>query len=237
MRHADDVLNIGAAGNLRKPVLHQHQNPDERPGADADERAERDIGDRLLEIEFARRAAWRRPGTAKAGSGPISTRPSSVAAPVATTTGRKVRLETSGSRISSANNTPPSGVLKVAAIPAPAPAATSVIFCEVVQPERLRKRRTQRRADLDDRPLAPDRRARADRQRGGQRLDDRDKAANVAAAIEDRVHHLRHAVAFGLRRETPHEKHDDETAEDRRQERSSRRSGLRPPARWRRRRC
>ena len=54
-----------------------------------------------------------------------------VAAPVATTTGRKVRLETSGSRISSANNTPPSGVLKVAAIPAPAPAESNVIFCQV----------------------------------------------------------------------------------------------------------
>ena len=58
----------------------------------------------------------------------------SVAAPVATTTGRKVRLDTSGSRISSANITPPSGVLKVAAMPAPAPAAISVIFCQVDSP-------------------------------------------------------------------------------------------------------
>jgi hypothetical protein len=40
-------------------------------------------------------------------------------------------LETSGNRISSANNTPPSGVLNVAAIPAPAPADSSVIFCRV----------------------------------------------------------------------------------------------------------
>ena len=47
------------------------------------------------------------------------------------TTGRKVRFETSGSRISSANSTPPSGVLKVAAMPAPAPAESSVIFCQV----------------------------------------------------------------------------------------------------------
>jgi hypothetical protein len=70
-------------------------------------------------------------GTTKAGAGPINIRPMVVAAPVATTTGRKVRFETSGNRISSANSTPPSGVLKVAAMPAPAPAASRVIFCEV----------------------------------------------------------------------------------------------------------
>jgi hypothetical protein len=40
-----------------------------------------------------------------------------------------VRFDTSGRRISTANSTPPSGVLKVAAMPAPAPAAISVIFC------------------------------------------------------------------------------------------------------------
>ena len=70
-------------------------------------------------------------GTMKAGSGPINILPMEVAAPVATTTGRKVRFETSGNRISRANSTPPSGVLKVAAIPAPAPAESSVIFCQV----------------------------------------------------------------------------------------------------------
>ena len=47
------------------------------------------------------------------------------------TTGRKVRLETSGRRISSANSTPPIGVLKVAAMPAPAPAESSVTFCQL----------------------------------------------------------------------------------------------------------
>ena len=45
-----------------------------------------------------------------------------------------MRFDTSGSRISSANSTPPSGVLKVAAIPAPAPADSRVIFCEVDSP-------------------------------------------------------------------------------------------------------
>jgi hypothetical protein len=50
-----------------------------------------------------------------------------VAAPVAIATGRKVSTLTSGSISSIANITPPIGVLKVAAMPAPAPAATSVM--------------------------------------------------------------------------------------------------------------
>ena len=151
----------------------------------------------------------------KAGSGPIRIRPSSVAAPVAMTTGRKVRLETSGSRISSANRTPPSGVLNVAAMPAPAPAERSVTFCQCREPDRLGKGRTQRRADLDDRALPPDRRSAADRQGRGQGLDDRDLPADVAAAVEDRVHHLGHAVSLGLGREPLHQKDDDQTADDR----------------------
>ncbi len=48
---------------------------------------------------------------------------------VASATGTSVRALTSCSRISTANSTPPTGVLKVAAIPAPPPAATSVARC------------------------------------------------------------------------------------------------------------
>ena len=44
-------------------------------------------------------------------------------------TGRKVSTLTSGIISSMANMTPPMGVLKVAAMPAPAPAATSEIRC------------------------------------------------------------------------------------------------------------
>ena len=50
-----------------------------------------------------------------------------VAVPVAMATGRKVLTLTSGSISSVANSTPPIGVLKVAAMPAPAPAATRVM--------------------------------------------------------------------------------------------------------------
>ena len=68
-------------------------------------------------------------GTAKAGCGPKKKRPMKVAVPVASATGRKVRTLTSGIISSMANMTPPIGVLKVAAMPAPAPAATRMMRC------------------------------------------------------------------------------------------------------------
>ncbi len=68
-------------------------------------------------------------GMAKAGWMPKKMRPTKVAMPVASATGRKVRALNSGINSSIANITPPIGVLKVAAMPAPAPAATSVIRC------------------------------------------------------------------------------------------------------------
>ena len=52
-----------------------------------------------------------------------------VAVPVAKATGRNVRTLTSGIISSMENMTPPIGVLNVAAIPAPAPAATRMIRC------------------------------------------------------------------------------------------------------------
>ena len=63
----------------------------------------------------------------KAGWSPSAQRPMKVAAPVAIATGRKLATLTSGSISSMANITPPIGVLKVAAMPAPAPAATRMI--------------------------------------------------------------------------------------------------------------
>jgi len=68
-------------------------------------------------------------GIANAGWMPKKMRPTNVAAPVASATGRKVRALSSGIISSIANITPPIGVLKVAAMPAPAPAATSVMRC------------------------------------------------------------------------------------------------------------
>ena len=64
------------------------------------------------------------------GMEPKKMRPMKVAVPVASATGRKVRARNSGIISSMANITPPIGVLKVAAMPAPAPAATSVMRCQ-----------------------------------------------------------------------------------------------------------
>ena len=74
---------------------------------------------------FGREA--RSTGTENAGSAPKNRRPRKVAEPVAIATGRNVSTLISGSISSVANRTPPMGVLKVAAIPAPAPAATRVM--------------------------------------------------------------------------------------------------------------
>src|SRR6202008_5038205 len=53
--------------------------------------------------------------------------------------------------------------------------------------EHLSEGRAQRRSDLNDRSLAPDRGARTDGEGGGQRLYDRHLPANIAALIEDCV--------------------------------------------------
>ncbi|HEX5278463.1 MAG TPA: hypothetical protein VFW28_00150 [Micropepsaceae bacterium] len=66
-------------------------------------------------------------GTANAGCEPRNRRPTNVAVPVEIATGRNVLTLTSGIISSMANITPPIGVLKVAAIPAPAPAATRMM--------------------------------------------------------------------------------------------------------------
>ncbi len=124
-----------------------------------------------------------------------------VAVPVASATGRKVRTLTSGIISSMANITPPMGVLKVAAMPAPAPAATSVMRCHgsigriwpTVEP--------------NEAPiwmigtLAADRGAGADGERRGQRFHRRDHRADFAVVVEDRVHHFGHAVAARFGRE------------------------------------
>src|SRR5580704_6658388 len=163
-------------------------------------------------------------GTVKAGLRPMRMRPSKVAAPVATTTGKNVRLETSGSRISIANKTPPSGVLKVAAMPAPAPAESRVILCPVERPIAFEN------ADPSAEPIwmiGPSRPTDAPEPiERGERLDDRDDAANLTALVVDGVHYLGDAVTPGLRGEAIHQIDDNEAAQDRRKN-----NPVSPPAR------
>ena len=82
----------------------------------------------------------------------------------------------------------------------------------------LPERRAHRGADLDDRPLAPDRAAGADAERRGERLDDRDPAADPALVAVDGEHHLGDAVTAGLRREAVDQRPVEEAADDRHDE-------------------
>ena len=136
-----------------------------------------------------------------------------VAVPVDSATGRKVRALTSGSISSIANMTPPIGVLKVAAMPAPAPAATRVMRCHGSIRMSWPSVEPMDGADLDDRAFAANRAAGADRRGGGQRFHQRHLRADDALAIEDCVHHLGHAMALGLWREVGDEKGDDQAAD------------------------
>ena len=70
-----------------------------------------------------------RAGITNDGWLPKTNWPMYAAVAVAIVTGTSVRALTSWSMISTAKSTPPIGVLKVAAIPAPAPAAIRVMRC------------------------------------------------------------------------------------------------------------
>jgi hypothetical protein len=81
----------------------------------------------------------------------------------------------------------------------------------------------ERGADLDDRALAADRRAGADRYSRGQRLDGGDDRSDASFIVINGVHHFRHAMAARLGREgldqesndqaTDHGGENDESAE------------------------
>ena len=153
-------------------------------------------------------------GTLKAGRGPKKIRPMNVAVPVASATGRNVRVLTSGIMSSMAKITPPIGVLKVAAMPAPAPAATSVMRCQASSRMNWPMLEPKRRADLNDRSLAPDGRTAADCQRRGERLHGRDHRPDAAFLVEDRVHDFRHAVPACLGRKCPDQENHPHAADD-----------------------
>ena len=78
--------------------------------------------------------------------------------------------------------------------------------------------RAKRRADLDDRPLAPDGGAAAYRYCRSEGLDQRHCAADIAALVEDRIHHFGDAVPFCLRGKALHKKNDNQASDDRGQQ-------------------
>ena len=98
-------------------------------------------------------------------------------------------------------------------MPAPAPAATSVIFCEVVRSSDCEN------AEPSAEPIwmiGPSRPTAAP-----VPIDSAEASVLMTATrprmlprlVEDRVHHFGHAMALGLRREAAHQKHDDQAAE------------------------
>ena len=146
---------------------------------------------------------------------PKKMRPTKVAVPVASATGKKVRALNSGIINSIANMTPPIGVLKVAAMPAPAPAATSVMRCQGAM------RTICPSVDPSAAPIwmiGPSRPTAAPvpmEQRRGERFDHRNDRPDQAFAVIDRVHHLRHAVSARFRSEIGDQEGDDQAADDR----------------------
>ena len=145
-------------------------------------------------------------GTLKAGRRPKKIRPMKVAVPVASATGKNVRVLTSGIISSMAKITPPIGRVECGG---DARARTSRDERDALpgfEPDQLTDTRTERGADLNDRALAPHRRAASDGEGRGERLDDRDDRPDAAFLVEDRVHDFRHAVSTGLGRESRHQK-------------------------------
>ena len=92
----------------------------------------------------------------------------------AATTGRKLRGRHSKSNSSTASITEASGALKVAAIPAAAPADQQGLALVGAQVQVLGEDRADRAAGHDDRPLGAERAAGADADRGRDRLEHRD---------------------------------------------------------------
>ena len=138
-------------------------------------------------------------GSDRNGWLPNAARPIASAVTELSTTRPKERVSKLRRISSSAKNTPAIGALNVAEIPPAAPHATSSRSCDSDTRSSCPVTRSERGADLHDRPLPPDRAARADADRRGKRLHDRHLRAHPPAEPVDRVHHLRHAMPPRLR--------------------------------------
>jgi hypothetical protein len=90
--HADDVVRVGVSRQLGKAFFHE--------GEESRMNAQTATPQRASSTPKAFPDGKKISGTRKTGFGPMRIRPTRGAAPVAMTTGRKVRFETSGRRIS-----------------------------------------------------------------------------------------------------------------------------------------
>ena len=194
------------------------QAADEAGRGDADDGAQHRIEQQHDQRRWRRRSSAPVGGTWKAGC--VAEEPAADEGRGAG--GERHRQEgatlTSGIISSMANITPPIGVLKVAAMPAPAPAATRVMRWPAGM--RMIWPRVEPSAEpiWMIGPSRPDRGAAADGERRGQRFHHRHDRPDHAALVVDRVHHLGHAVALGLRREVADQEGHDDRADHRHQD-------------------
>jgi hypothetical protein len=113
---------------------------------------------------------------------------------------RQKRVDADLGKLSSmAKSTPPIGVLKVAAIPAPAPPAISTIRC--AGSIGMSWPNVDPKEEPINRPLAAHRSATTDCQCRGQGLYQSHDRSDLTLAIIDRLHDFRNTVPFGLWRE------------------------------------
>ena len=222
--HADDILGIGISRQLGKAVLHNHEQANKGPGGDAAQDSQHDKGDRLLQTERlgqgnlnvrddeGRIGSDQDPADGRRGAG-------------CNDDGKKGAVRDLGQQDFQREEHAAKRRVESRCDPGAGARREQGDLLPRRELDRLGESRTQRRADLNDRPLAADRRPTADRKCRGQRFYDRNLAADIAALVKDRVHHLGNAMALGLRGETLHQKDDDEAAEDRAREIPSRQTG------------
>ena len=119
-----------------------------------------------------------------------------VASVLAITRGMNERERNSNSSSSIARITPAIGVLKVAAMPAPAPQASNTLRSDAVVDNDLPDERSHRAAGLNDRAFRAEWAAGADGDGSRKRLQYRDFCFDPAAARQHRFHRFRNAVAL-----------------------------------------
>ena len=173
----------------------------------------------MSDVDGQRRAAGLRRGRAsrRPARAPTKAMRTPVAVAAASATGMSERGRYSKSSSSTASSTAETGLPKVAAMPAAAPAASSVLRSSAVVVEDLPEQRAERAAGGDDGPLGAERAAGADGDGRRERLEERDARRDAALVGEHLLHRLGDAVAAdGLRAVARHEPDDEAptTADD-----------------------
>ena len=136
-----------------------------------------------------------------------------VASVLAITSGINERERNSNSSSSIARITAAIGVLNVAAMPAPAPHASSTLRSDAVVEINLPHQRPHRAARLNDRPFRAKRSAGADGNRRRYRFQNRHFRLDPAPRSEHRFHRFRNSVPFDFRRAVFRHEADDDPAD------------------------